>query len=83
MEDAKTMELTEKIKLIRRKSLLSQDDFAKELGVAPSTVNRWETGKSCPNLATMKKLRDFCLRNDMPYETIEEIWLGVSKSEEE
>ena len=43
------MDIGNKIKEIRIKSLLSQADFAKELGVSFSTVNRWENGKAIPN----------------------------------
>ena len=46
--------LSEQIKKARQKAFLSQDAFAKELGVAYSTINRWETGKSKPNLSAMK-----------------------------
>ena len=49
------MALCDDIKLIRQKLFLSQEEFADELGVALSTVNRWETNKSKPNLSAMKK----------------------------
>ena len=42
------MEFGEKIKHIRVQSLLSQEAFAKELGVSYSTVNRWEKEYSSP-----------------------------------
>lgn len=35
------MQLSDKIRLLREKYLLTQEEFAKELGVAASTVNRW------------------------------------------
>ena len=40
------MEFSQAIKQIRRRSLLSQEDFAKQIGVSFTTVNRWEAGKS-------------------------------------
>lgn len=40
------MKLSDKIRVLREKFLMTQEDFAKELGVASSTVNRWETGVS-------------------------------------
>ena len=40
------MDVGNAIKDIRIKSLLSQADFAKELGVSFSTVNRWENSKA-------------------------------------
>jgi putative transcriptional regulator len=57
----------ETIKSIRRKSLLSQSDFAKALGVSFSTVNRWENGKAAPKLCTLKLLNTFCAENGIPF----------------
>lgn len=51
------------IKNIRKKSLLSQEAFAKELGVSFTTVNRWETGKSTPTYKMLKCIDDYCKRN--------------------
>lgn len=36
------MSFAEAIKQIRKKTFLSQESFAKEIGVSFSTVNRWE-----------------------------------------
>lgn len=67
--------------MLRQKMLITQEDFAKELGVSPSTVNRWEKGKARPNLTAMKKLKCFCSKNDLPYEKIETEWLSHSEEE--
>ena len=69
------MSFSEEIKRIRQRSFLTQQDFAKKIGVAFSTVNRWESGRSKPNLKAMKSINTFCLDNNIPYETIEEAWL--------
>ncbi len=69
------MAFSETIRMMRQKQLLSQDALAKELDVTLSTVNRWEKGKSVPNLSTMKKIKDYCGRNDVNYEPIEQSWL--------
>lgn len=69
------MSFPEEIKRIRQRSFLTQQDFAKEIGVAFSTVNRWESGRSKPNLKAMKSINVFCLDNNISYETIEEAWL--------
>ena len=42
------MDLAKKIKEIRLHNFLSQEEFAKRLGVSYATVNRWETGKTVP-----------------------------------
>lgn len=44
------MSFPEEIKRIRQRSFLTQQDFAKKIGVAFSTVNRWESGRAKPNL---------------------------------
>jgi len=69
------MTLAEAIKTIRQKALLSQEEFAKANSVSLASVNRWEVGKSRPNLCAMKALKKFCTDNNLPYELIEQSWL--------
>ena len=69
------MSFPEEIKRIRLRSFLTQQNFAKKIGVAFSTVNRWESGRAKPNLKAMKSINAFCLENRIPYETLEEEWL--------
>lgn len=69
------MNFPEEIKKIRQRSFLTQQEFAKKIGVAFSTVNRWESGRAKPNLKAMKNINTFCLNNNIPYEAIEEAWL--------
>lgn len=70
------MILPEEIKRLRTRYFLTQEDFANKLGVAFSTVNRWEQGKSKPNLVAMKNIKAFCDENDIEYKEIEEAWLN-------
>lgn len=53
---------------------MSQENFAAELNVSVSTINRWETGKVKPNLSAMKSIKDFCEKHDLSYENIEDEW---------
>ena len=69
------MGFPEEIKRVRQKCLLTQHDFAKEVQVAFSTVNRWESGKAKSNLSAMKNIKEFCLKNNIDYTGIEEAWL--------
>ena len=62
------MSFSEDIKIIRQKSLMSQEAFAKELGVSFSTVNRWESGKSKPSYKAMKQIDDFCKANGVDFD---------------
>ena len=54
------MVLPQKIKEIRLCNFLSQEEFAKRLGVSYATVNRWETDKTVPNIKALEKLDDYC-----------------------
>jgi DNA-binding XRE family transcriptional regulator len=75
------MQLSDTIKITRQKAFLSQEVFAKELNVAVSTINRWENGKSKPNLTAMKNLKNFCSKYDLPYEEIEQKWFAFENGE--
>lgn len=75
------MSLGDTIKITRQKAFYTQEAFAKELNVSLSTVNRWEMGKARPNLSAMKGIKDFCLKNNLPYEEIENKWLSRSVEE--
>lgn len=72
------MGFPEQIKRIRQRCFLTQKDFAKEVKVAFSTVNRWEGGRAKPNLTAMKNIKDFCLKNDIEYSDVEEAWLNYT-----
>lgn len=43
-------------------------EFADEIGVSFSTVNRWENGKTAPNYQTLKKIKKFCDRNNICFD---------------
>lgn len=62
------MSFSEDIKKIRRMALLTQEDFAKKLGVSYATINRWETGKAMPNLKTMKLIDEYCKKNNIDFD---------------
>ena len=70
------MSLPDSIKLIRQKSFLNQQEFADALGVGLTTVNRWEGGKSIPNLVAIKKIKQYCEKNNISFETVENEWLA-------
>ena len=68
--------LSELIRIMRKKALLSQEDFAKVLNVSVGTINRWENAKTKPNIAAMKKIKAFCEENSIPFDEIETAWLA-------
>ena len=67
------MNFGDNIKRIRQKCFLSQEMFAKELGVSFATVNRWESGKTKPTYKTMKLIDDFCKNHDIDFDIRNEL----------
>ncbi|MDD5918185.1 MAG: helix-turn-helix domain-containing protein [bacterium] len=73
------MSVSSEIKKIRQSSFLSQEAFAREIHVSFSSVNRWEGGRSKPNMIAMKNLKDFCEAHNMDFSKIQEEWLQAEK----
>lgn len=71
--------MSDTIKKLRQKIFLSQEEFAKELCVSVSTINRWETGKVKPNITAMKKIKNFCNKNNLEFDELESEWLNESQ----
>ncbi len=67
------MGFSEDIKKIRRREFLTQEEFAKTIGVSYTTVNRWETGKAKPNLKTMKLIDAYCKERGIDFDICEEV----------
>lgn len=68
------MSFSEDIKEIRKQALMSQTDFAEELHVSFSTVNRWETGKTLPTYKAMKSIEQFCKKHSINFENTKNTW---------
>jgi len=54
------MDIVQKLETYRLEHRISQEDLAKKLNVAFSTVNRWLNGKSKPN-----KIQEFHIKKLM------------------
>ena len=67
------MSFSNDIKNIRQRCFLSQEAFAKELGVSFATVNRWESEKTKPTYKTMKLIDEFCKKNCVDYDIHSEL----------
>ncbi len=67
------MAFSEDIKRVRRKAFMTQEEFAREIGVSCITVTRWETGKAKPNLKTMRLIDEYCKKNRIDFDISEEI----------
>ena len=61
------MGFSEKIKNLRQERLLSQEAFAKELGVSFATVNRWETGKTQPTYKALRTIKEYSEKNNVEF----------------
>lgn len=68
------MNIGETIKSIRRTVLLSQKEFAEEIGVSFSSINRWENNKAIPNFQALKKIKEFCDKKGIPFDLDKKIW---------
>lgn len=69
------MTFSNEIRIIRQKAFLTQEAFAKEIKVAFSTVNRWESGKTHPGIAAMKRIKQFCDDNGISFDDLQDAWL--------
>jgi putative transcriptional regulator len=56
MSKIKEIELAMRIRELRSKLGLTQEQFAAKLGVTFSTVNRWENGKGKPSPLAMRQI---------------------------
>lgn len=59
------MKYKEKIKELRHKMLLTQTEFAKELGVSLASVARWELGENEPTMKIKRKLKELFIKNNI------------------
>ena len=75
------MALSDTIKNTRKRAFLTQEQFAIEIHSSVASINRWENGRGKPNLTTMKNIKEFCQKNDIPYGEIENEWLSYSKED--
>lgn len=52
----------------RRKTLLSQNDFSKEISVSFSTANRRKNDKAIPKLCKLKLFKSICIMHAIPFD---------------
>ncbi len=65
------MEYANTIKELRKRYSLSQEDFARELGVSFASINRWERGKTRPSKMALKAIEEFCIKHNVTYNTMD------------
>ncbi len=54
------MRFADKVKYVRTRLKLSQEELARELGVSFATINRWENGSYNPSRLAKKAFESFC-----------------------
>lgn len=65
-----TMNFSDKVKYVRTKLNLSQEELAHELGVSFATINRWENGSYNPSRLAKKAFEDFCVNKNIKFEVL-------------
>ena len=73
------MSFSEELRSIRQHCFLSQEAFARELNVSFSSVNRWEGGRSKPNMVAMKNIKAFCEAHSIDFRNLEKEWFDIGK----
>ena len=54
-------------KMIRRKTGVTQKEFAKAIGVSEQCIVFWETGKRTPRASSIKRIIAYCKENGIKY----------------
>lgn len=71
------MAISESIYALRNSLGLTQEQFAKKVGVSQSAINYWENGKRQPRLEQLKKISDILnipLNEILSFEDATDIW---------
>ena len=62
------MEFSEKVRYVRDKLDISQEDLARALNVSYATVNRWENIKTNPSRMAKAAFADFCTKRNISFD---------------
>lgn len=62
--------LFNKMKEIREIAMLTQKEFAKELGLSPYTIWSWENGTLYPSKKNQRKIVEFCKQHNIDLEEL-------------
>ncbi|GHU98411.1 transcriptional regulator [Clostridia bacterium] len=62
------MDFKDKVKLVRARLLITQEQLGKELGCTKTTVNRWENGRKPPSFILEEKFKKFCADNTIIFD---------------
>ena len=62
------MDFPDKLRYVREKLNISQEDLARALNVSFATVNRWENGKYKPIKMAQAAFNDFCVKHGISFD---------------
>jgi len=65
------MKLEEILKKIRKELNISQEQFARDLNVSFTTLNRWENSHTTPSRLARMRIIDYCNEKGISKEIIE------------
>lgn len=72
------MSFSNDIKSVRKRAMLSQEEFAQALGVSFTTVNRWEAGKCMPSYKAKRNIQEYCNANNIEFDVSKD-WMEEHK----
>jgi len=61
------MEFSYKLRYVREKLNISQEDLARALNVSYATINRWENSKTKPIKMAQAAFSDFCTKHGIVF----------------
>lgn len=61
------MDFKDKVRMVRARLFITQEQLAKELGCALTTINRWENGKKPPSFILKAKFEKCCIDNQITF----------------
>ena len=67
------MEFSQKVRYVREKLNLSQEDLSRALHVSYATINRWENSKNKPVRMAQVAFNDFCESHGIVFDDGDEI----------
>ena len=62
------MEFSNKVKCVREKLNISQEDLARALNVSFATINRWENSKNRPVRMARVAFDEFCAKHNISFD---------------
>jgi len=62
------MDFSQKVRYVREKLNISQEELARSLNVSYATINRWENSKNKPVRMAQAAFSDFCNKHGISFD---------------